>query len=63
MVNNFLRISLVTAVMCIAATSCNKDNCNDSEGRVNTPIADYLYMVEYDDYDLQANLDYFGKLF
>lgn len=63
MVNNFLRISLVTAVMCIAATACNKDNCNDSEGRVNTPIADYLYMVEYDDYDLQANLDYFGKLF
>lgn len=30
---------------------------------VNAPIADYLYAIEYDDYDLEANIDHTNKAY
>ena len=47
---------LVLAAVCFLASSCEKEG-KDTSG-INTPIADYLYGVEYDDYDLQANLEH-----
>lgn len=52
---------LIAAMSCMAASSCNNNEAGFKGA--NTPIADYLYGIEYDDYDLQANLDYFNRDF
>lgn len=46
--------------LCFAAVSCQKDDM-DSQNAANRQIADYLYAVEYDDYDFQANLAFFNE--
>ena len=50
-----IKMLLCAAIIGITVTSCDKEV---DDTHVNTPIADYLYAVEYDDYDFQANLQY-----
>ena len=44
------------AVLCFAFCACEPEEGDDAKS-ANTPIADYLYGVEYDDYDLQGCVD------
>lgn len=52
---------LLTILCCITLTACHKNTDPDDKGRCNTVIADYLYGVEYDDYDFKACKDYFDS--
>lgn len=49
----FLLLAFVALAFCV---SCEKP---EKETRCNTEIADYLYAVEYDDYDFDACKEYF----
>lgn len=47
---------LLLAAGCFLTSSCEKEE--EETSGINTPIANYLYGVEYDDYDLQANVEH-----
>lgn len=49
---------LGAALICIAAGGCKKNEVGGDSKYANTPITEYLYGVEYDDYDLQANVEF-----
>lgn len=51
-------LTIAAAVLMIAASACKKDEPTSGSKYANTPIADYLYGVEYDDYDLEANIEF-----
>lgn len=51
-------LTITAAVLIIAASACKKDGVYSVDQYANTPIADYLYGVEYDDYSLDANVDH-----
>ena len=49
------------AVLCFAFCACEPEEGDDAKS-ANTPIADYLYGVEYDDYDFEACLEHFNNI-
>lgn len=51
-------IRFLPFVFCILLNACGK--CVTDDNACNTPIADYLYGVEYDDYDFEACVQYFN---
>lgn len=56
-----LLLFLGISVLCITFFACERDDIDDKKS-VNTPIADYLYGVEYDDYDFHACLEHFNNI-
>lgn len=52
-------ICFLLLFLCIALNGCGK--WGTEEAPCNTPIADYLYGVEYDDYDFEACVQYFNE--
>lgn len=60
MVNRNLIHGMMLLVLTAFMTSCATEG--DGE-RNNTPICNYLYGVEYDDYDFEANVKFIDELF
>lgn len=52
----------IAAVMFSACSSTNKQTeTTADDNRANLQIADYLYAIEYDDYDFETTVEEFGK--
>lgn len=54
-------IFIPAIVCCLALAACNHEADPEEGERCNTVIADYLYGVEYDDYDFNACKEYFDS--
>ena len=46
--------SMINRLMSLSAAAIVLAACGNAPQRANTPITDYLYGVEYDDYDFEA---------
>lgn len=60
-----ISLLICAAFLCSFAGSCERKNPNNHQivtpTIVNAAIADYLYAIEYDDYDLEANIKYYNE--
>lgn len=56
--NSFVAIAVLAII--ILCTACSNSNTTN-EGRENTKLADNLYGIEYDDYDFDACVDFYGR--